>query len=372
MGPKTPPTVWLTALVVAAVQVGGSFGATDNQPERRALDALAVALALVGPAALLMRRRAPLAAVAASMAAALAFVGRGHPYGPIFLSVVVALFSAVVAGRRVATWILAGAGGTAFIVVEASVDPRAGDLSWVHWGLVAGWLLVILALAELVRARNQQAAEQARAAEEARRRREGEQRLRIAQDLHDVLAHDISLVNVQASVALHLLDEQPEQARPALSAIKAASHDALQELRAALDALRGGEEAPRAPSPTLADLDTLATGVRSSGLDVEVDSTEPTRRLPDAVEVAAYRIVQEALTNVTRHARATSVTIRVRYDDGLAVEVTDDGVGGDVHEGNGIRGMRERAAALGGTVAAGPRRGGGFRVAARVPPASAS
>src|SRR5688572_3459657 len=110
MAAKMPPAVWVPALVVGVIQVAGSFGAADNQPERRAVDAIAVALALVGPVALLARRRAPLATVAVSMGAALVFLGRGHPYGPIFLSVIVALFSAVVLGHRRATWAIAGAG----------------------------------------------------------------------------------------------------------------------------------------------------------------------------------------------------------------------------------------------------------------------
>jgi signal transduction histidine kinase len=207
---------------------------------------------------------------------------------------------------------------------------------------------------------------------EARQRQIGEQRLGLAQELHDVLAHNISLINVQASVALHLLDEQPEQARPALANIKEASHHALGELRTALDVLRRGDLAPRSPAPRLADLETLVEGVRASGLEVALVREGPTTALPAAAELAAYRIVQEALTNVTRHAGARQVTVRVIQRDGLTVEVTDDGEGSDGAApgnapGNGITGMRERAAALGGSVEAGPRAGGGFRVVAHLP-----
>jgi signal transduction histidine kinase len=138
-------------------------------------------------------------------------------------------------------------------------------------------------------------------------------------------------------------------------------------LRTALDALRRGEEAPRAPVPRLADLGELVDGVRASGLDVRVERSGPVTSLPGAVELAAYRIVQEALTNVTRHARARTVTVRLAYDDGVTVEVTDDGIGGSAPVGNGIMGMRERAATLGGTVDAGPRLDGGFRVVAHLP-----
>jgi signal transduction histidine kinase len=360
------PSIWLTAVGVAAVAVVGSFGAAGGQPDRRGLDAVAIGLLLVGPAALALRDRWPVGAVVASMAAACVFIGRGHPFGPIFLSVVVALFSAVQARRRVQTWVAAAVGYLAFFVA-LRLDPRAEDVGWVHWALVAGWLVVVLAVSDVVRVQRDQAEERARAAEEEHQRRVGEQRLGLAQELHDVLAHNISLINVQASVALHLLDDQPERARPALTAIKDASHESLHELRTALDTLRRGEEAPRAPAPRLADLDELIDGVRASGLDVRIERPNEMPPLPEAVELAAYRIVQEALTNVTRHASARTVTVRVAHDDGATVEVIDDGVGGTAPVGNGIIGMRERAAALGGTVETGPRTGGGFRVVAHLP-----
>lgn len=207
-----------------------------------------------------------------------------------------------------------------------------------------------------------------RAKEDEERRRLGEQRLNLARELHDVLAHNISLINVQASVALHLIDQQPDQARPALANIKEASGKTLRELRGALDLLRHGEEAPKAPAPSLADLDALVAEVRSGGLDVRLDHDGPAPTLPASVELAAYRIIQEALTNVTRHARAHEVTVHLGYGgEGVTIEVTDDGVGGRANPGNGISGMRERARALGGTVEAGPRPGGGFRVLARLP-----
>ena len=360
----------LSALAIGLFQVMGSFGAADNQPERRAIDALAVVLVLLGPAALAVRDRWPLVAVAVAVASVDVYVGLGYPHGPIFVGVAVALFNAVQAGRRQETWALAGAGYAGFVL--ASFVDRSGEgAEPVHLALVAGWLAVVLAVSEVVRGRREQAAQQARAEHEARQRRAGEQRLVLAQELHDVLAHNISLINVQASVALHLLDEQPDQARPALATIKAASRDALHELRTALDLLRHGDGAPTTPAPRLADLDGLVAGVRAGGLDVRLEEDlGDGAPLPAAVELAAYRIVQEALTNVTRHARARAVTVRLtqRPDEGgLTVEVTDDGVGGAAAAGNGITGMQERAAALGGTVEAGPRPGGGFRVLAHLP-----
>lgn len=367
--PRTP--VWASALAIGAFQVIGTFGAADNQPERKAVDVLAVVLVLVGPAFLAWRDRHPLVAIAGSVVAADAYVALGYPYGPVFVSVVVAFFAAVLAGRRRPAWFLAGAAVAGFELASV-LDSRSDGLSLLHLGLVAGWLAVVLSVAEVARVRREQAEAQQQAAEDERRRREGEQRLSVAQELHDVLAHNISLINVQASVALHLLDQQPEGARPALAAIKEASSEALSELRSALDLLRGtGDDgsaaAPTAPAPRLADLDGLVAGVRAGGLDVTVEGGHPPAPLPAAVELAAYRIVQESLTNVTRYARARAVRVRLAYGEGVTVEVTDDGVGGGAGPGRGITGMRERAAALGGSVDAGPAPGGGFRVLAHLP-----
>src|SRR3954464_9568122 len=358
--------VLLSALGIAVFQVIGTFGASSNQPDRKSVDALAIALVLVGPLVLAVRDRWPLLAVAVSIIAAEIYIALGSPFGPIFLSIVVALFAAVLAGRRRAATLLVAAGFVGFVGATVA-DPKSEGVGLVRLALVAGWVTVMLAMAELVRVRRMQAAERHRVAEEEERRREDAQRLLLAQELHDVLAHNISMINVQASVALHLLDEQPDQARPALANIKAASHDALRELRTALDVLRHGEDAPRAPTPTLADLDGLVDSVRAGGLDIHLQIDGPVQQLPSAVELAAYRIVQEALTNITRHARAHDVSVHVEYDDGVTIEVLDDGVGGSPNGGNGIVGMRERAIALGGSVPAGPRPGGPFLVAAHLP-----
>jgi signal transduction histidine kinase len=196
--------------------------------------------------------------------------------------------------------------------------------------------------------------------------------MRIARELHDVLAHNISLINVQAGVALHLMDEQPGQSRSALAAIKQASNDALGELRSVLDVLRQGDEAPpRTPASGLAHLERLVAGAEATGLQVRTRVDGTPRPLPAGTDLAAYRIVQEALTNVTRHAGPASATVLIAYgENDLTVQVDDDGrgpVAAGNGSGNGIRGMRERVAALGGELAAGPRPGGGFRVKARLP-----
>jgi signal transduction histidine kinase len=214
-----------------------------------------------------------------------------------------------------------------------------------------------------------QPAERTRAEED--RRRAGEERMRIARELHDVLAHNISLINVQAGVALHLMDEQPGQSRSALEAIKQASNDALHELRSVLDILRQGGDAPRSPTSGLDSLDGLVANAAAAGLEVRIRVEGTPRALPAGVDLAAFRIVQEALTNVTRHAGPATATVLVAYgDDGLTVQVDDDGKGvgsAGGRSGNGIRGMRERAAALGGELFTGPRAGGGFRVSAHLP-----
>jgi signal transduction histidine kinase len=254
------------------------------------------------------------------------------------------------------------------------------------------WLPLVGAASEIARIRLERRAERAHAAREEARRRASEERLLIARELHDVLAHDISLINVQSGVALHLLDERPEQARPALEAINEASDEALGALRSVLDVLsRGlgqdgmhgesGAWAPYAPTAGLRDLDSLVRRTRAAGLDVHLAVEGEARPLPAGVDLAAFRIVQEALTNVVRHAGGDArATVRLVYAPAeLVVQVDDDGNGMESASGrqptdsdrqirrSGIAGMRQRVHALGGTFAAGPRPGRGFRVKARFP-----
>ncbi len=362
------PAIAFSALGIGVFQLVGSFGAaSDRSSGRSGMDAVAVVLVLLGPLALVVRDRWPVGVLAVTIAAACAYIALGYVYGPIFASVVVAIVYAVLRGQRRAAWVLTALGYIAFMVAGWVSASAGHEPSLAVHLLVAGWLIVVLVIAELIRSRQTVFQQRARAEAEARQRREGEQRLALAQELHDVLAHHISLINVQAGVALHLIDEQPERARPALAEIKAASREALRELRGALDVLRHGEAAPRAPAPGLADLDQLVATVAASGLDVRLDEEPGPDAVPPAVELAAYRIVQEALTNVSRHAHARTATVRVRYDHDVTVEVVDDGVGGPAPAGNGITGMRERAAALGGDVETGPGPAGGFRVVAHLP-----
>jgi signal transduction histidine kinase len=362
----------LIALALVAFQIVGTFGAAHGQPDRADVDALAIVLIVASSAPLLWRRRYPIAVLAISHGVVLAYLLLDYPRGPIFLSPLLAFISAVLQGRRVWAWIVLAAGFVAEtfvpVVVTDEPAPSVGEL----FGFVA-WLLVIAGIAEIVRVRRERSGEVARTREEEALRRATEERLRIARELHDVLAHNISMINVQAGVALHLLDERPEQARPALTAIKQASKDALTELRSVLGVLRrvDEEDGSRDPTPTLARIDDLVSRATATGLEVTKRVDGAARPLPAPVDVAAFRIVQEALTNVVRHAAASSARVTVTYgDDAVTVQVEDDGHGtaaGSVGSGSGIVGMRERAESVGGSLEAGPRAGGGFRVRARLP-----
>jgi signal transduction histidine kinase len=240
--------------------------------------------------------------------------------------------------------------------------------------LLAGWTVALVIAAEATRIRAERVAATRASRQIDQRRQQSEERLRVARDLHDVIGHNISLINVQASMGLDLMDSQPEQARAALAAIKAASKEALEELRTMLTTLRRDDDAaPRSPAPGLDRLPELIELTRAAGLSIEVEVAGKAPPLPAAVHLAAYRIIQESLTNVARHAGRARVTVRVTYDDtNMHVEIDDDGTapsgaGFAIGTGSGIAGMRERATALGGELSAGFRRGGGFRVSARLP-----
>ena len=307
-----PPPV-AVAVVVAVVQVIGSVGAA--RWDHASLTPFAVVLLLVGPAAIAGLRRWPLAPVAVSIAAAVTYASLDFPIGPIFVAPVAAL-----------------------------------------------WL-------EFIRSRLDRWAAMRREQALARDKQATEERVAIARELHDVIGHSLSLINVHAGVALHLLEGHPENARPALTTIKAVSHDALEEVRLVLDTLRGpGNTATRAPAPTLGDVDALIAQSEqdTTRFDLGVDGIRG--HIPVAVDAAGYRVVQEAMTNVRRHAQAAHAHVKIGYEAAsVSIHVTDDGRGSSAPEGSGLVGMRERVGALGGTFHAGSRSGPGFEVFAQIP-----
>ncbi|MEU5106274.1 MULTISPECIES: sensor histidine kinase [unclassified Streptomyces] len=382
-GPEARPAArlpWRSSLAVALIQLLGTQFAAHTQPERAGLGLLGRALLLAGPALLVLRHRHPRLAVLGTAAVTALYLGAGYPYGPVFLSVVVACVAAVAAGRRVAAWSALGALWAAHLLIAHWLcrwlpPPGDGPAPWGQEAVVAAWAVAVVAGSELVRVRREQWARERAERAAVERRRADEERLRIARELHDVLAHSISVINVQAGVGLALLDQDPEQARTALTTIKAASKEALGEVRQVLDTLRAPGDAPRSPAPGLDRLDELTEQARGVGLAVSVEVDGVRTALPPGADLAAFRIVQEALTNVVRHSGSRTARVLLRYGPAeLELRIDDDGpaatdgmASGVTGGGNGLVGMRERAAALGGTVAAGPRPDGGFRVRARLP-----
>ncbi|MFE7509543.1 sensor histidine kinase [Promicromonospora sp. NPDC057488] len=447
------------AVAVAVASVVGSLGASRGQGWATDLDLGGLLLLLVSPAALLLLlpRRPALAAVL-SVAATFTFLLVGYPWGPVFLGPFAVLAGVMLSGEarraRVIAWsgaaLLAGGVGVAATLLVPRLrrflaeNPIEPDRSWGPPGyhgpgwadadgswfvttgaLVAGaaWLAVVLLVASGARDRIARRAAARAAARETAAERErtavASERLRIARELHDVLAHSLSAINVQAGVGLHLIDRNPGQAREALTNIRDTSKDALAEVRTVLGIVREGtapstsgaqplgsasltgppavgspatgssaagqpaaadpqwdDAAPLAPTWDLTGLRRLADQARADGLDVTVELTD-VDDLPDHVAGVVHRVVQESLTNVRRHApSARAVTLCVTRDDAVEVVVADDGAptgAGPVEAGYGLLGMRERVEGAGGTLTAGPRRTGpGWEVRARLPVAPRS
>jgi signal transduction histidine kinase len=341
---------------------------------------LTLALALAAAAVLAARRRAPVATLAVSGALVLALFAVDHTAGAAAMfAPAVALYSVGLTRGR--THQLAAGLAAVTAVVATDILLAGGDAirfaTLGHAALVA----VPLLAAEAVRNRRSyvalllerlELAERTR--EEEARRRVEQERLRIARDLHDAVAHSLTTINVQAGVAAHLLDRDPGNARGALRTIEEASHDALDELRAIVGILRAhdGERAPLDPAPTLDAVSALVEQTRALGLDVRLDVRgERPGHLPEAVQLAAFRIVQESLTNARRHAAGAPARVGLSFEpERLLITVENDNGttsnGGSSGAGVGLIGMQERAAAVGGTLraAASPD---GFRVAVELP-----
>ncbi|MEU8590767.1 histidine kinase [Streptomyces sp. NPDC048664] len=381
---------------VLVCMVAGSFvdphGHDGPTWTTRAPGALSLTLMGLGAAALVFRRRAPLPVLGATVGLSLVEIVTADPRAPVAMSAVIALYTVASTTDRPTTWRV----GLATMTVLTGAAMLAGLFPWYaqeNLGLFA-WTGMAAAAGDAVRSRRavihaiRERAERAeRTREEEARRRVAEERLRIARDLHDVVAHHIALVNVQAGVAAHVMDRRPDQAKEALAHVREASRSALNELRATVGLLRqsGDPEAPTEPAPGLARLDELADTFRNAGLPVEVARADDGTVLPAAVDLAAYRVIQEALTNVRKHAgeRAKAEVSVVRVGPTLEITVLDDGAsaptvpapaapeppgpGAAGRGGHGLLGMRERVTALGGTLTAAPRYGGGFRVHAILP-----
>ncbi|GAA1919500.1 histidine kinase [Streptomyces durmitorensis] len=376
------------AAAVLVCMVGGSFvepyghGGGPSWGTRTP-GTLSLVLMLLGAVALVFRRRAPWIVLAATCTVSVIDLITGEFRGTVVMSAVIALYTVAATTNRPTTWRV----GVVTITGLTGVAMLTGPLPWYaqeNIGIFA-WTGMAAAAGDAVRSRRafvdaiRERAERAeRTREEEARRRVAEERLRIARDLHDVVAHHIALVNVQAGVAAHVMDKRPDQAKEALSHVRDASRSALNELRATVGLLRqtGDPEAPTEPAPGLARLEDLVDTFRHAGLPVEVAVSDDATELPAGVDLAAYRIIQEALTNVQKHAGtgAKAEVSVIRVGPNAELTILDDG-GGEKREhsgesdggGHGLIGMRERVSALGGRCTAGPRYGGGFRVHAILP-----
>jgi signal transduction histidine kinase len=375
---QLPSTLLVDGLLAAAllvVMVVGTSHLGQFPPDvvnaRRPPDRTAYALMTAISVAMVARRLKPVPVLAVVVAGTSAYLLLQFPYGPIFFASSLALYTVgreLPARRALLTCLgaIAVILGVQLIGVPPSQLPAfaAHLVPWQSWLLVP-WGPVGAALRTY-----REAARRDREDEGARLA--FEERLRVAREVHDIVGHGLAVINMQAGVALHVLDRRPEQTREALEAIKQTSKDSLEELRGTLAVFRQRDDtAARRPVPGLSQLDAVATAMKESGLPVEVVVAGERREVPAVVDLAAYRIVQESLTNVLRHAGPTTATVSVTYEQRqVVVEVVDRGrarPGAAVNSGNGLPGMRERVAAVGGTLEAGPRAAGGFRVLARLP-----
>jgi signal transduction histidine kinase len=388
---RVPPALLIDTGLALLVTIANVIAiGVASEPDSRPPNALAYVLGVAIGAVALARRRWPLGVLLVSTTLLLLYYSLNFPGIPPAIALSVALYTAVEAGYlrwgvAIAVFFL-GAG--LFVVVVRKHEP--GLLEVAQMAQQAALFAVVTLLGEVVRNRRRyqdEVQERLRrtAADQEREaaRQLAEERLRIARELHDVMAHTITAINVQSSLALEALDDAPTQARAAVSAIRTASREAMAEIRATVGLLRQGEgdAVPRAPVPGLDQLEGLISETRRGGVRVDMMITGEARLLPAAVSAAAYRIIQESLTNVVRHAQAHSVRVALHYEvAGVGTSVADDGIGAQTEAqadneshpsstqgGHGLRGMQERVAALGGRLSAGPQPGGGFLVEAWLP-----
>jgi signal transduction histidine kinase len=372
----------VTAVIVTAVLTAGAYGeAHPNQPSDQVVNghpvphtpAAAFLLVVLACLVLAVRHRYPVTVLIISTAAVVAYSALGYVNGAVLLAPAIALYTVAKTAKVRHSLLLAAGTLIALMTSTAAGNPFQPTAGGFY--LIPALIAVPLFGGIAVRNRLAYVASiEARAQDEASRRI-GEERLRIARELHDVVAHTMATINVQATAASHVLAEQPAAAAEALQTIRLASKDGLRELRAILNVLRQADDAdPTHPAPGLAHLDALIAGAGQAGLPTTLSQTGPARPLPPEADLAAYRIIQESLTNAIRHAGPATAAVSLDYgQEDLRIEVSDTGRGTSpgpgASTGHGLTGMRERAAAVGGTVQAGPGDGGGFRVVARLPAA---
>ncbi|MFK4865664.1 sensor histidine kinase [Streptomyces sp. CSMPJR101] len=363
-------TDWATALGVAALLLGTGLSGPHPSGARELLGS---ALLAAGGLTLAGRRRAPLEVLVITGLCAVGYLGAG--FEALAVPYLVAVYGSVRAGHRAVTLavsvgLLVALNLTAWVFHDDG--PREAVTQARHT-LELAWLIAAFAAGEAVRQAERRADEAERTREETALRRADEERLRIARELHDSLTHQISVIKVQSEVAVHVARRRGEQVSEALLAIQQAGREASRELRATLEALRDDDTTP---PPGLDHLTELVKRFQGSGLETTLAVEGHPRAVPDAVSRTAYRIVQESLNNVTRHASATTASVLIDYrPDGLRVHIDDDGKD-TVHSvptpGLGLLGMRERVSALGGRLRAEPRTAGGFTVQAELPTDGAS
>jgi signal transduction histidine kinase len=366
-------------LVLLIAGIAGTHPASQDQLDwSRAPDGWAYLLVVLAALPFVLRRRHPVAVTVASGAAVLTYLAVGYAFGPIMFTIPVAAYTlgSLLPMRSAVRWVA----GYYLLMFAVSLSRMIREYGDDLWRQVAGWTLVWLAafgaplaigVAVRVR-RDSQAGVRAALA----RRAVSEERLRMAQELHDSVGHGLAVIAMQAGVALHVLEREPAKVRAALEAIRDTSRRSLDGLRSQLHDMRepATDDLPRRPTVGLSTIDVLLERIRAGGLDVQADIDAAIRHgdLPPDTDLAAYRIVQESLTNVLRHADASRATVAIYQRDAtLLVDVIDNGTaapdGPTDDTGTGIAGMRARAEALGGTLQAGPDAGGGFAVRARMP-----
>ncbi|WP_433063830.1 histidine kinase [Dactylosporangium sp. CS-033363] len=330
--------------------------------------AVEYALLAAGGLALVAHRRAPVTVLIVAGVCALGYRTAG--LNVFAVAYLVAVYAAMRAGHRAATIAVSVAMLVGLpLAAMASGLPAGAAFVEARDVLELAWLIAAAAAGEALRQAERRADEAERTREEAALRRAGEERLHIARELHDSLTHQISVIKVQAEAAVHLAGKRGEPVSPALLAIRDAGREAARELRATLEALRDDDTTP---PPGLDQVPDLVERARAAGLAASLTIEGTRTDVPAAVQRTAYRIVQEALTNVARHAAAGAATVRISYRPGgtVVVQVDDDGTATPRHPpspGVGLQGMHERVTALGGRLRAEPRREGGFTVHAELP-----